>query len=578
MSTPARVPGATLMRQVSVDALMAADGASDEASVDEAVAGPEAVTATLEAPSAAAEVLPVASRSSSRKVDVERLMRHTEPKDGLKHFGSAGWANFALWGLRRAFTFQFRSFESSGQEHVPKEGGVLCAAWHTNGLIDPLVIALTHPRHFVYGGRHDLVTRPVVGFWARKLGLQPVVRKAELVRGGCTEEEAAALNGRSLLNLANGIAHGRGGALFPEGTSHQEVHLLRLRTGPMRTVLAAAAMARARGLPEPHLQPVGLHYRVRHLYRSDVWIEYAPPVPLPQVDVPSEDAEQLLSGTWLEPEADAVNDLRERLRVDLEPLTPQAPDRSTLAAWQLLGHLSARRRGEPPTTWREEVLATRSVRTHLRGLADEVDDTRVRVASEVLEDARAAAELLDRQGLDGRDVVDDGRLRKDGFGTRLGRWFLILFGLLLAPITVPAVGLQAILGFILGNRQDEGLDARATYQLVVGLIGSLFVWPTVSVLAVATLALVSWWPGWIEWSWLAWLGDAWWQVIVALLVDAVVAFAVVFAAMTSSRVAFDAWMDMRRGVWRRRLVASEKGERLEAQLQRILARLPDVGL
>ena len=35
-----------------------------------------------------------------------------------------------------------------------------------------------------------------------KLAMQPVVRKAELLRGGCTEEQASALNGRTLLNLA----------------------------------------------------------------------------------------------------------------------------------------------------------------------------------------------------------------------------------------------------------------------------------------------------------------------------------------------------------------------------------------
>ena len=75
---------------------------------------------------------------------------------------------------------------------------------------------LNHPRYFVFGGRHDLVTRPILGWWTRRMAVQPVVRKAELLRGGCSEEEANFLNGRSLMTLASGISHGYGCVLFPE--------------------------------------------------------------------------------------------------------------------------------------------------------------------------------------------------------------------------------------------------------------------------------------------------------------------------------------------------------------------------
>ena len=79
------------------------------------------------------------------------------------------------------------------------------------------------------------------------MAVQPVVRKAELLRGGCSEEEASFLNGRSLMTLASGISHGYGCVLFPEGTSHNNAYMLRFRTGPMRTILAASALAKASG-------------------------------------------------------------------------------------------------------------------------------------------------------------------------------------------------------------------------------------------------------------------------------------------------------------------------------------------
>ena len=156
--------------------------------------------------------------------------------------GSPFWTKLAFFFCRRTAANQFRSIEYSGMEHIPADRGSLCAAWHTNGLIDPLGIMLAHPKEFVMGGRHDLVTRPVLSFWTRRLAVQPVVRKAELLRGGCSEEEATNLNGRSLLTLATGISSGFGCVLFPEGTSHDLAHMLRFRTGPMRTVLAAAAI------------------------------------------------------------------------------------------------------------------------------------------------------------------------------------------------------------------------------------------------------------------------------------------------------------------------------------------------
>ena len=104
------------------------------------------------------------------------------------------------------------------------------------------------------------------------MAVQPVVRKAELLRGGCSEEEATLLNGRSLITLASGISHGYGCVLFPEGTSHNNAYMLRFRTGPMRTVLAASALAMSTDRALPVLIPIGLHFRTREYFRTDVWV------------------------------------------------------------------------------------------------------------------------------------------------------------------------------------------------------------------------------------------------------------------------------------------------------------------
>ena len=147
------------------------------------------------------ELLPVLSTSAT-KMDYEKLVNSPLPKFEKNYPGSPFFMEFGYFCLRRVHNTLFRTIEVSGIENIPKDRGSMCSAWHTNGLLDPISIFLTHPRKFVVGGRHDLVTRPILGFWARKFAVQPVVRKAELLRGGCSDEEANYLNGRSLLNLS----------------------------------------------------------------------------------------------------------------------------------------------------------------------------------------------------------------------------------------------------------------------------------------------------------------------------------------------------------------------------------------
>ena len=129
------------------------------------------------------EDLPVLSKSAE-KMKMDKLLTTPMPSFDGTVPGSYMWSNIAFWIARRILAVQFRTSEVTGVETLPLDRGNLCCAWHTNGLIDPLQIVLKHPNNFVMGGRHDLVTRPLLGWWTRKLAVQPVVRKAELLSGG----------------------------------------------------------------------------------------------------------------------------------------------------------------------------------------------------------------------------------------------------------------------------------------------------------------------------------------------------------------------------------------------------------
>ena len=410
------------------------------------------------------DLLPELSASATR-MKYDKLIDAPLPSFDKKYPGSPFFTELGYFMLRRTMYSQFRTFETTGGENVPTDRGSMCSAWHTNGLMDPITIFLTHPKKFVVGGRHDLVTRPILGFWARKFAVQPVVRKAELLRGGCSEEEASYLNGRSLLNLATGISHGFGCALFPEGTSHSESHLIRLKTGPFRTVLAAAAHAKANGRKIPTLIPIGLHFRTRHLFRTDCWVEYGEPIELPHEQLPPELIETVGAGDWMEPPAEVVTGLRDLLKEKLEPLTPNRESFSEVHRDSVIAHVQRRIDKKPELTWRDEVLEVRRLKSEP-------------ATAEVQEIATRVGDRLNESGLDGRDINSncDGLRGFSPVGVVVDLLKFIPFMVFL-PTLILGMGWQIALGRYLGDRTDEGLDARTSYHMLFGMFGSMLWWP-----------------------------------------------------------------------------------------------------
>lgn len=418
------------------------------------------------------DLLPVLSESAT-KMKFEKLMNTPLPKFGTNYPGSPFFMELGYFCLRRVNSVIFRTHEISGTENIPLDRGSMCTAWHTNGLLDPISIFLSHPKKFVVGGRHDLVTRPILGFWARKFAVQPVVRKAELLRGGCSEEDANYMNGRSLLNLATGISYGYGCALFPEGTSHSESHLIRLKTGPVRTALAAAGHAKANGHKLPVIIPIGLHYRTRHLFRTDAWVEYGNPIELPVDELPDDLVEKLGSGDWSEPPAETVNKIRDTLREKLAPLTPNRETFSEVHRDGVIAHVRNNSQGKPTLTWKQEVLAVRELLSS--PASDEVQSIAKKIG-DTLEDSR----------LDGRDInkTNDGLRGFSPMGAITNLMKLIPM-LALLPIILVSMGPQVALGRALGDNTDEGLDARTSYQFLTGMFGSMLFWPIIATVMIA---------------------------------------------------------------------------------------------
>ena len=436
------------------------------------------------------EVLPYLSKSA-KNMKMDKFLTTPMPNYTGKTPGSYFWTKVVYWICNRISRVQYRSIEATGMERIPDDRGSLCCAWHTNGILDALQITLNHPEYFVFGARHDLVTRPIMGWWTRKMAVQPVVRKAELLRGGCSEEEATLLNGRSLITLASGISHGYGCVLFPEGTSHNNAYMLRFRTGPMRTVLAASALAMSTDRALPVLIPIGLHFRTREYFRTDVWVEFGDPIQVQENDIPQSLIDSVSTGSWSEPPAESVYKLRDKLREELVPLSPNTHNWEEYRGLLLLGHINGRLKNNQPQTWREEVEAARKFRDQFTKGSEIVDFDDLqppKISNSLLTKSELGAEILHRNGLDGRDLshgmnkLSAPRVSK----VPLAVVRLLLFTCLL-PVFTLALLPQVILGRVLGDSTDEGIDARTSYQFLAAMFGSITIWPISSTILVGLL-------------------------------------------------------------------------------------------
>ena len=48
--------------------------------------------------------------------------------------------------------------------------------------------------------------------------------------------------------------------------------------------------------------------------------------------------------------------------------------------------------------------------------------------------------------------------------------------ILMSPITLPSTGIQAFFAWYLGDRTDEGIDARTTYHFLAAMFSPILFW------------------------------------------------------------------------------------------------------
>lgn len=426
------------------------------------------------------EELPSLTKRSSN-VKLSKIIEYHQPD-----FTDRREANPLFWKMVRGMieagvNHQFKSVIHDSDPFFERETpGVLAVSWHIAGLVDPMLIVKHLDKPYVFAGRHDILTGPIIGFWGRRLGVQPLLRQAEIQRGHVDSQTAKSVNNNSLLTVTAKLAHGQASLLLPEGHSHQNSHLLRLRTGSMRTALNAASIAKALGKPTPVIAPIGLTFRNPTGWFTDVYIDFAKPLEIPVLEDDSH-GEKLLNG-WVEPNEEVTCALRDSLRDRLAPLTPDAPNWETWRAWLLLGHLRAKGEGKTLDDWGEEVVAARKVRTDLRGSStgawhgpDGLGEEDPAATAEVTQRALPIAAKIHEKRLDGRALVGH---RVSRLMPNLAKLVLTIpLMLLFAPFALLANGPQWLIGSLISRFNGEAIDKKTTYQSLPSSLGVIYIRP-----------------------------------------------------------------------------------------------------
>jgi 1-acyl-sn-glycerol-3-phosphate acyltransferase len=171
---------------------------------------------------------------------------------------------FWLW-------FFFKSVEVRGARRVPPHGPVLLCINHPNNLIDSLLVGAVLSRKVHYLATASLFrSRLAAGFLAA-CGAIPVYRR---------QDDPARMdrNAEAFGACFEMLARGRLIGIYPEGTTHAESRVQRIKTGAARIALEYEARRRTGPGAPLALIPVGLTFEARKSFRGRVRVSFGEPI------------------------------------------------------------------------------------------------------------------------------------------------------------------------------------------------------------------------------------------------------------------------------------------------------------
>lgn len=180
--------------------------------------------------------------------------------------------------------FLFKAVDVRHRDRVPASGPVLLCINHPNNLIDSLLVGAVLPREVHFLATAALFRHPLVARFLLACGAIPVYRKQdELQRGDGVGVVGTERNVDAFSACFRTLAAGGLIGIYPEGTTHAEPRVQRIKTGAARIALeyeARRAQADGPGGAPLALVPVGLTFEARKSFRGRVLVAFGEPIAL----------------------------------------------------------------------------------------------------------------------------------------------------------------------------------------------------------------------------------------------------------------------------------------------------------
>src|SRR5688572_25118834 len=180
--------------------------------------------------------------------------------------GTSWFGSFARRFARGLARIYYSRIEIAGADRIPLTGPVLFVANHANSLLDPVMIGIAANRQVHFLAKAPLFQIPVFGRLLFALGMVPAFRASD-------DSSQVGRNVESLSRAAKFLAAGEAVGIFPEGKSHDALHLEQVKSGAARMALQAIESG-----ADLTIVPLGLNYEHKERFRSAVLIEAGEPI------------------------------------------------------------------------------------------------------------------------------------------------------------------------------------------------------------------------------------------------------------------------------------------------------------
>lgn len=329
------------------------------------------------------------------------------------------------------------------------DGPVLVTANHPNALVDPLVLFRTARRPTRPLAKAPLFEQALVGTVLKGLGGLPVYRKQD-------DPSLMHQNDRTFDAAIAALHAGEAVQIYPEGQSHSETAMTPLRTGAARIALMAEERADwSLGL---RIQPVGLTYTRKHLFRGRAIAAFGEPIVVTE-----------WKDRWLADNRTAARGLTEVIRSGLESVTLNFDDPEDQELVDVAERVYAREKGLTTSRSRDRMVdrlpRLQRFQNGLRWLETEDPERLRRLRHAVSRYLRILTLMGARDG----DVPTRYRLRSVA-------WYAVRQLFFLAVVVPFALAGEviwfapALVTDTMARRFKPKLDQVATYKLSIGML------------------------------------------------------------------------------------------------------------